>query len=240
MSGAAPLVQASELTQRFGRQLVLRSVNLDVHAGERLALLGANGAGKTTLLRVLATLSRPTRGRYLAFGTDAFRARRAVRSRIGVVGHQPYVYPELSCRENLRFFATMHRISNADGLITNALEGVGLGSRADSAAGTLSRGLLQRLDLARATLHGPGLLILDEPDTGLDAPGRLVLNALMAEQIERGGAVIFTTHAIERAVRIATRVVVLERGTVTLDADTSELDVASVERAVSPVELAHA
>ena len=117
MSGDVALFQIERVYKRFGRQVALRDVSLTVGAGEAIALLGANGAGKTTLLRTMATLARPTRGRVLAFGVDAWSARAEVRARIGVVAHQPYVYPELSCLENLTFFATMFGVKRKDAAI---------------------------------------------------------------------------------------------------------------------------
>lgn len=177
--GPDPL-DARRVSKRYGRAVVLRDVSLTIGQGECVALLGANGAGKTTLLRTFATLTRPTRGQVIAFGVDAWQERQAVRARLGVVAHQPWLYPELSCRENLRFFGTMFQLDQMTARIDESLERVGLGTRADSAAGTLSRGLLQRLNLARALLHRPAVLLLDEPDTGLDAAGRVVLARLVS------------------------------------------------------------
>lgn len=236
MNDAQPLIEVSNIAQRFGRHLALRGVSLQVFEGERLALLGSNGAGKSTLIRIIATLSRPTLGTYRAFGSDALEDRRSTRERIGVTGHQPYIYPELTCTENLRFTATMYGLANPDQVVTQALDRVGLSDRANRPAATLSRGLLQRLDLARATIHNPDLLILDEPDTGLDAPGLRVLERIVTDQAASGRAVIFTSHAIERALRLATRIVVLQRGDLVLDAPAATLSLAQVESAISPLE----
>ncbi len=212
-----PYFQIEHVYKRFGTKVALRDVNVTLIAGEAVALLGANGAGKTTLLRTLATLSRPTRGTVLAFGVDAWSARPEVRARIGVVAHQPYIYPELSCTENLVFFATMFGLTDERALAADALERVGLDRRADDRASTLSRGLLQRLNLARAILHAPAVLVLDEPDTGLDAAGRDVLSEIVRSQIAGGGSVVLTTHALDYALNLATRVVVLADGRVVLD-----------------------
>jgi heme exporter protein A len=189
---------------------------MQIMAGESIALLGANGAGKSTLLRILATLSRPSRGQVLAFGEDTWSVRDRVRERIGFVGHQPYIYPELSCQENLRFFAAMFGLP-VDQVVPQALELVGLADRRDAAASTLSRGLLQRLNLARAILHKPDALILDEPDTGLDRAGRVVLESLVAAQVERGAAVVLTTHSFEYGLSLASRVVGLREGSLSID-----------------------
>lgn len=218
----APYLHAEHVYKRFGRQVVLRDVSLTIDPGESVALFGANGAGKSSLLRILATLSRPTRGKVEAFGEDAWKHRENVRRRIGVVGHQTFVYPELTCAENLRFYARMFGLEEGK-VVSHALDTVGLGSRGGSPASTLSRGLLQRLNLARAVLHQPAVLILDEPDTGLDSAGRQVLAEIVGSQIARDGAVIFTTHSFEFGLNLATRAISLQDGSISLDRPSSAI-----------------
>jgi heme exporter protein A len=232
VTGTQSFFELERVYKRFGRALALRDVSLVLGAGECVALLGANGAGKTTLLRILATVARPTRGVVRAFGADAFDARTEVRARIGVVGHHPYVYPELTCTENLAFFATMYSVADCAARVTRVLADVGLADRAGDRAATLSRGLLQRLNLARAVLHEPAVLILDEPDTGLDADGRAVLERVVRCQAERGGGVIFTTHGLALALELATRVVVLRGGWVVLDDDREHVDASHLASAI--------
>jgi len=214
---------------------VLRDVSLQIAQGECVALLGANGAGKTTLLRTMATLSRPTRGTVFAFGVDAWQERQAVRSRLGVVAHQPWLYPELTCRENLRFFGTMFQLERLEERVEATLEHVGLGARLDDAAGTLSRGLLQRLNLARAVLHEPDVLLFDEPDTGLDAAGREVLARMVDEHVRAGGSAVVTTHALDLALDLATRVVVVSAGSIVVDANRTDVTRGDVEAAIAGV-----
>ena len=214
MSAADPLLELRQVSVWYGRQVVLRSIDFKMLPGEAVALVGPNGAGKTTILRVLATLLRPNRGSYAAFGLDAWAARGKVCERLGVLAHQPYLYPELSCRENLRFFGRMFKLSEAEQRIESVLEDVGLADRIDQQAGSLSRGLLQRLNLARALLHRPLVLILDEPETGLDVTGRGLLTRLTTEARLAGGGVVFATHALDLANQLATRVVQVEQGRV--------------------------
>lgn len=233
MTQAVPLFDVQQLSKRYGRHVALRSIDFQLQAGESVALLGANGAGKTTLLRILATLTRPTRGHYLGFGADAWDERVAIRSRIGVLGHQPYLYPELTCRENLTFYATMFGLSSPDLTVEHALGRVELVDRADDLASTLSRGLLQRLDLARVTLHEPAALVLDEPDTGLDAPGRRLLECLIGAQVGRDGGVVFTSHAIDFAFRAGTRIVVLRSGDIVLNDPVDHTSPIEVETAIT-------
>ena len=217
MTGEALFFQVEHVYKRFGTKVALRDASFTLARGEAVALLGANGAGKTTMLRTLATLSRPTRGSVKAFGINAWSARPEVRARIGVVAHQPYIYPELSCIENLEFFATMFGLADPRARAEASLKRVGLDRRSVDRASTLSRGLLQRLNLARAILHEPTVLVLDEPDTGLDAPGRAVLMEIVRTQVERGGSAVLTTHALDYALELATRVVVLADGQIVLD-----------------------
>src|SRR6266851_7895686 len=141
-------VIATELTQRFGSELALDSVDLAIDGGEHMAVLGENGAGKTTLLRILATATRPTSGRLEIMGLDALRDRRRLRQRIGYVAHAPGLYPALSTAENLEFFCALQGVSRAR--VEEMLEVVGLTSVARRAAGLLSRGMQQRLAIARA------------------------------------------------------------------------------------------
>lgn len=232
MTDGPPPFELRHIAKRYGRRVVLRDVNLTIEHSECVALLGANGAGKTTLLRTMATLSRPTRGEVLAFGLKAWDEREATRQRIGVVAHQPWLYPELTCHENLRFFGTMFKLDQLDDRILTTLERVGLEDRQDSAASTLSRGLLQRLNLARAIIHQPEVLLLDEPDTGLDSAGREVLEKIVRGQLADGGSVILTTHAIELALRLATRVVVVAGGAITVDAAQASMSHGEVEAAI--------
>ncbi|HUZ88399.1 MAG TPA: heme ABC exporter ATP-binding protein CcmA [Candidatus Acidoferrales bacterium] len=170
-------LRARGLTQRFGSKRVLGPIDIEMEAGERLALLGDNGAGKTTLLRVLATLSRPAAGELQLFGVDALARRERVRPRIGYLGHRSGLYPHLSARQNLEFFATLYDLEPARA--RSALAEVGLEDVADRPLSELSRGMEQRLGLARSLLHDPELVILDEPDASLDSGGRELLDRLL-------------------------------------------------------------
>ncbi|CAN5774142.1 ATP-binding cassette domain-containing protein [soil metagenome] len=222
------VVQIDSISKRYGRQAALRSVHFQADAGSVVALLGANGAGKTTLLRIVATLTRQDRGTYRAFGVEAWPRRREVRARLGYVGHRPFVYPELTCAENLRFFARLFEIEDQNTAVASALERVGLHDRTDRPAASLSRGLLQRLDLARATLHDPSLLVLDEPDTGLDTSGRELLLNLMRERSGRGCLVIFTSHALDFAIDASDRIVTLLDGEIAADEQSNAVTVATI------------
>jgi heme exporter protein A len=198
-------IVANQLSQRFGSQLALDSVDLALDPGEHLAVLGENGAGKTTLLRILATVTRPSSGHLEIFGLDATRERRRLRSRIGFVSHAPGLYPALSPTENLEFFCTLQGVDR--GRVSETLGLVGLSDVAHRPAGLLSRGMQQRLAIGRAVLHDPKLLILDEPDSSLGSDGAELLTNVM-----RGKTVVLATHDHALANRLCQRTMVLRNG----------------------------
>jgi len=170
---SAPVVELEGLTRHFGERTVLRDVSLTLQAGQTLAVLGRNGAGKSTLLRILATLLRPHAGSARLFGEPLPRQGWKVRGRLGLLGHEPLLYRDLTGRENLAYHARLHRVPSAR--VEHVLAAVGMHERADDPVRSLSRGMVQRLTVARAVLHEPELLLLDEPRSNLDpAAGELV------------------------------------------------------------------
>lgn len=206
MPTGARVIRARSLVQRYGTRRALGPLDLDVEAGERLALLGDNGAGKSTLLRILATLARPVQGTLELWGREALRNRDALRPRLGYLAHQPGLTPMLTARENLVFFCRLQALplERAD----EVLEEVGLGRDAASArAQELSRGMQQRLALARALIADPELLLLDEPDASLDAGGRRLL-----DRVVEGRTVVLATHDRPLARRLCGRALLLAGG----------------------------
>ncbi|HZN02280.1 MAG TPA: heme ABC exporter ATP-binding protein CcmA, partial [Candidatus Polarisedimenticolia bacterium] len=196
---------------------------------ERILLLGSNGAGKTTLLRVAATLLRPTAGSIAHFGAGTSEAdRAAARGGIGYLGHGSLLYDDLTVAENLRFHAGLHGLSDRAARVERALDEVGLRDRADDPAGTLSRGLAQRLSAARAFLHRPRLMLLDEPFTGLDRPGVARLQAILRDRLGETGGCLLATHDVVSAWPLVGRVVVLAQGRIAADRATAGLDPAGV------------
>ncbi|HLH15068.1 MAG TPA: ABC transporter ATP-binding protein, partial [Solirubrobacteraceae bacterium] len=154
------------LTRHYGEREALADVTLALAAGQTLVVFGPNGAGKTTLLRVLATLLRPHAGSVRVLGRDLPGEAWAVRGALGLLGHEPLLYRELSARENLLFHARLHGVGEER--VLELLEAVAMGMRADEPLRTLSRGMVQRVAVARAVLHDPQLLLLDEPSSNLD------------------------------------------------------------------------
>ncbi|MBI4496718.1 MAG: ABC transporter ATP-binding protein [Chloroflexi bacterium] len=197
------------LRKAYGPVPVVRDATLTVPAGQRVALLGANGSGKTTLLKVLATLLRPSGGTARIGGYDVVQEADAVRRLVGFLGHQTYLYDQLTPVENLTFYGRLYRVPDLRARVAATLEAVGLSPRRTALTGQLSHGQRQRLALARAILHDPAVLILDEPDAGLDLAGLEVLARVLCNG---GRTVLFTTHNPDRALDLAQRSVVLIGG----------------------------
>src|SRR5437588_4410567 len=163
-----PAIELRGLSRHFGERTALQGISVSVPAGTTLAVLGRNGAGKSTLLRVLATLLRPHAGEVQVLGQPLPGRAFAVRGQVGLLGHDPLLYRDLTARENLRYQAGLHGAGSQR--VEELLEAVGMRERAEDPVRTLSRGMVQRLAVCRAVLHAPRLLLLDEPRANLD-PG---------------------------------------------------------------------
>jgi heme ABC exporter ATP-binding subunit CcmA len=209
----------------------LKSVDLAVAAGECVAVFGRNGAGKTTLLHVAGSLIRFFEGEVRVFGRDRRHADANTRRAVGLVLHETCLYDDLSAIDNLRFFARLYAVSDYESRARDMLERFDLSDRAGSVVRTLSRGMKQRLAIARALVHRPRLLLMDEPFTGLDEPANQALVAALREFVRDGGTVVLSTHDVERAFDVATRAVILEQGSVTLDRSLGDIDLAAFRHA---------
>jgi heme exporter protein A len=167
------------LARHYGEREALADVSLSLDAGKTLVVFGPNGAGKTTLLRVLATLLRPHTGSVRVLGAALPGEAWAVRGRIGLLGHEPLLYRELTARENLLFHARLHGVGKAR--VEALLQAVALADRAAEPLRALSRGMVQRVAVARAVLHDPELLLLDEPHANLDPAAVELVRPLIGE-----------------------------------------------------------
>jgi len=185
-----------DVTRTFGRRRALSKVSMRAGAGTITALLGHNGAGKSTLLSIAATLLQPTGGRIEYGDATVESGGAALRARIGLLGHDLYLYQELSAAENLRFFARVYSLDGIERRIDAALERTGLAERRDDVVAGFSRGMRQKLALERALIHEPRLLLLDEPFTGLDDAARNSLRDRLRLAREAGAIIILTTHDI--------------------------------------------
>jgi heme exporter protein A len=192
---AAPVIETRALTKTFGAAPVLREVEFELAQGRGALLIGSNGSGKSTLMRILAGLSQPTAGLASIFGEDSRRLTIANRKRIGMLTHQSWLYPNLTARENLRFYAELYGMIDGPALATRWIERVGLGASADERVRGFSRGMEQRLALARAMMPNPELLLLDEPFAALDREAVAIGIELIRSSIAHGATVLITAHA---------------------------------------------
>ncbi len=217
------MIQVRKLVKRFGLKSVLRGLDFEVREGEFVALLGPNGAGKTTFLRILSSLSRPSMGEVRVAGFSLPHQAAAVRSRLGVVTHQPLLYGDLTAEENLRFYGRMYAVNDLTHRIDLVLELVGLSSRRRDLVRTFSRGMQQRLAIGRAILHDPDVMLFDEPHTGLDQDACDMLDNVLREVAARGRTVVMTSHDLARVEMLATRFDVLSRGVISASASRGDL-----------------
>ena len=213
-------VRLVDASRHFGRRRALTKVSLTARAGDIVGLLGPNGAGKSTLISLLSTIVAPTSGE-VRFGNHLSRELgAALRQRIGLLAHELYVYPELSARQNLTFFAQLYGL-NADAVVTPALERAGLGDRGDDDVAGFSRGMRQRLALERALLHHPRLVLFDEPFTGLDDSAVRVVSDRLRRLAGDGSIVVVATHDLDLADGLVTRVAVIREGRLIADEQAS-------------------
>lgn len=181
------LLKLDKVAKFYGNRLIIKDVSCTVEPGTVTILAGPNGAGKSTLLKIMAGLSEPTAGEVeLTVENDS----------IGYVGHQTFIYPDLSALENLSFWSSLHGQKNDDETLLAALDRVELKRFAFERAGCFSRGMAQRLNLARVFLLQPSLILLDEPGTGLDVRSMIILHNEIAAAKERGAGLVWISHSV--------------------------------------------
>jgi heme ABC exporter ATP-binding subunit CcmA len=200
------------LSRHYGRRRALSRISFTCAAGEIVGLLGPNGAGKSTLLAVLATLLSPSEGQITYGAVSVSDAGAGLRARIGMLGHDLFLYPELTAHENLVFFGRLYGLSDAPQRASEALERAGLAERAHDLVSGFSRGMRQRVALERALLHRPRLLLLDEPFTGLDQASSAALVRRLKEEQQRGVLMLLATHDLDVVDGLLTRELFLRGG----------------------------
>jgi len=209
---AQPAIRARGLLKRYGRAAALRGVDLEVALGEHVALFGPNGSGKTTLLKILAGVTRPTRGEFHIAGLSYGHQGQALRTKIGVLSHHTYLYDDLTAEENLLFFGRMFRVQDLARRVEESLTSVGMERRRRDKVHTLSRGMQQRLALARTTLHDPDVLLLDEPDTGLDQDSFSLIKQMLDRSSGLRRTVVLATHDLKLGHGYCDRFILLADG----------------------------
>ncbi|HCW07405.1 MAG TPA: hypothetical protein DGG95_08580 [Cytophagales bacterium] len=208
------LVEVSGVSVRFGSFLALNNLSLRVMPGEVFGLLGPNGAGKTTTIKVLMGLVAASLGNVKVCGFNPFLEPAAVKSRIGYVAENSIVYESLSARDFFEFVASMRKIDSvsANRVVSRLAEVFDLAQYFDSPIATLSMGLKQKVALIAAFIHQPPVLLLDEPLNGLDAKSSRVVKDLISLNVQKGGAVLFSTHIMEIAEQLCTRIGIIDHG----------------------------
>lgn len=209
---SATAIQVADLVKNYGTFYALRGVSLRVEVGECLTIFGPNGAGKTTFLRILSALTRPTSGEVRFHGDSLSEKPSALRRQLGVIGHQTFLYDDLTAAENLLFYARLYEVAEPQQRIAQLLAEVGLERRANDRVRSFSRGMQQRLAIARAMLHDPGILFLDEPYTGLDQHAAMMLTNWLQKLRTERRTILLVTHDLAQGLAMADRVAIFLQG----------------------------
>ena len=208
------MLEVQHLRKSFGTVVAVDDVSFTLHKGELVGLLGPNGAGKSTTVSIIAGLLTPERGEVLIDGKPLTGDTDPAKRRIGLVPQDIALYEELSARENLRFFGSLYSLTGRalDEAMSSALELVGLAERAGDKVKSFSGGMMRRLNLAAGLLQDPDILLLDEPTVGVDPQSRNAIFENLEHLKSRGKALLYTTHYMEEAERLADRIVVIDHG----------------------------
>ena len=224
MKTAQVVIQAEGITKNFGHKRVLRGLEFCAYSHETIALLGANGAGKTTLLNILSTLLSPDEGKVSYFGLPLKDNEASIRSRLGVVSHQLFLYSDLSAEENLRFFARLYAIAEYEQRVNQMLELIDLKKQRQQVVRTFSRGMQQRLAIGRALLNDPSILFLDEPFSGLDQNMSNRMTQLLQQIVSQDKTVIMASHNYQEVASLASRALFLKDGLFVDSVDVAGMD----------------
>lgn len=209
----SPAVELRQLSHRYDDELVVRNIDLRIEAGEVFGFLGHNGAGKTTVVNILTTLLRPTSGAALVCGFDVVSARHDVTRRIGYLPADVRLYPHLTARENLEFFAALSGVADPRAATAETLSYLACDDFADRRVGSFSTGMRQRVGIAQAIVHRPQVLFLDEPTSGLDPTGvRQLRDTIGRLNSELGMTVFMNTHLLSEVSKVCTTIGVLNHG----------------------------
>jgi lipooligosaccharide transport system ATP-binding protein len=211
---SAPLFQASRLTKRYGDTTVVDDLSFHIAPGECLGVIGPNGAGKTTTIRMCLGLTAPDAGEITAMGRRMPQDAQAIKAELGVVSQFDTLDPDFTCAENLQVYGGYFGIGRKAmrERTPRLLEFAALSHKADAKPGELSGGMKRRLSLARALVNDPRLLLLDEPTTGLDPQARHLMWERLQLLLQQGKSILLTTHFMDEAERLCSRLLVLDHG----------------------------
>ncbi|MEE0706008.1 MAG: ABC transporter ATP-binding protein [Adlercreutzia sp.] len=210
------------LTKSFGGRKAVDDVSFTLPEGAFLSVFGPNGAGKTTLLRMLATLSRPTEGTIEVGGISLKEEPDRARESIGLISHNPMLYPDLTAEENLLLYAKLYGVENPQKRVIELLDAVGLKHRRLDRVRTFSRGMTQRTSIARALINDPSLVLLDEPYSGLDPHAIEIFDELI-ESVRENRTFVMVSHDLDKGLALASHVLVLAKGRVVAFAEKGDL-----------------
>ncbi len=211
---AAPLFEAQHLSKRYGNTTVVNDLSFAIAPGECLGVIGPNGAGKTTSIRMCLGLTVPDAGSIHALGLQMPRDALAIKAQLGVVSQFDTLDPDFTCAENLLVYGRYFGMKDPAirERIPRLLEFAALSHKADAKPGELSGGMRRRLSLARALVNDPRLLLLDEPTTGLDPQARHLMWERLQLLLQQGKSILLTTHFMDEAERLCSRLLVLDHG----------------------------
>lgn len=210
------------LTKSFGGRKAVDDVSFTLPEGAFLSVFGPNGAGKTTLLRMLATLSRPTEGTIEVGGISLKEEPDRARESIGLISHNPMLYPDLTAEENLLLYAKLYGVENPQKRVIELLDAVGLKHRRLDRVRTFSRGMTQRTSIARALINDPSLVLLDEPYSGLDPHAIEIFDELI-ESVRENRTFVMVSHDLDKGLALASHVLVMAKGRVVAFAEKADL-----------------
>lgn len=226
------LVRCIHLSRRFGERIAVDDVSFEIAAGETYGLLGPNGAGKTTTIRMLCGLLRKDGGEVTIGGQPVDETTTAARVQIGYVPQDVALYPDLTARENLRFFGRLYGMRGRalNGRVDEILDVTDLAERADERVESFSGGMRRRLNIGAGLLHRPALLVLDEPTVGVDPQSRHAILENVRRLGASGTAVLYTTHYMEEAERVCDRVGIIDHGRLVAEGTRRQLVAMVAER----------
>jgi ABC-2 type transport system ATP-binding protein len=205
------MINVDGLTKDYGSRRAIENLTFEAQQGEVVGFLGPNGAGKTTTMRILTGYMPPTSGGAKVAGYDVMTESLDVRRRVGYLPETVPLYPDMTVFDYLKFMADLRHLPNADDMVDDALELVGMTDRAEGYIGALSKGMRQRIGLAQALLHKPEVLILDEPTIGLD-PAQVVEVRNVIREIGKERTVLLSTHILSEAQALCDRVLIINKG----------------------------
>ena len=224
-AGSSVVLAARDLRKRYGELEAVKGVSFQIHEGETYGLLGPNGAGKTTTISMVCGLLTRDAGEVTLDGQAIDVGAVAAKAGIGYVPQELAIYPDLSARENLEFFGRLYDLGGAQlkARVSEVLELIGLTERAKDRTSTFSGGMQRRLNIGIGLLHQPRLLLLDEPTVGVDPQSRNAILESIAELGRQGMAILYTTHYMEEAERLCTRIGIIDGGEIRAEGTRKEL-----------------